>query len=79
MLSYRNSSLKIGGPTPKPVYNIPNPTGLKLLTSFRLGISHLNEHKFNRNVRDCVNPLCHYSLEVQSPSHFFCTVIISDI
>ena len=44
--SYRNSLLKIGRPTAKPSYNIPNPTGLKLLTRLRLRISHLHEHKF---------------------------------
>ena len=46
MLSYRNSLLKIGRPTAKPSYNIPKPTGLKLLTRLRLRISHLHEHKF---------------------------------
>ena len=39
-------------PTPKPVYNIHNPTGLKLLTRLTLGLSHLNEHSFNHNLRD---------------------------
>ena len=34
---------------------IHNPNGLKLLTRFRLGLSHLNEHKFNYNFKDCVN------------------------
>ena len=71
--SYRNSLLKIGWPTPKPVFNIHNATGLKLLTRLRLGLSHLNEHRFNYNSRDCVNPLCPCSLE--SSSHFFCTII----
>ena len=69
--SFRNFLLKIGRLTPKPVYNIHNPTGLKLLTMLRLGISHINEHRFNHNFRDCVNPLCPCSLEVQSSSHFF--------
>ena len=68
---FRNSLLKIGWHTPKPVYNIHNPTGLKLLTRLRLRLSHLNEHKFNHNFRDCVNPLCPCSLKVESSSHFF--------
>ena len=34
--SFRNSLLKIGRPAPKPVYNIHNPTGLKLLTRLKL-------------------------------------------
>ena len=66
MLSFRNALLKIGQPTPKPVYNILDPNGLKLLTRLRLGLSHLNEHKFNHNFKECVNPLCSCSLQVES-------------
>ena len=36
----------------------------------RLGLSHLNEHKFNHNFDDCVNPFCTCSLEPESTSHF---------
>ena len=36
LLTFRNSLLKIGRPVPKPVYNIHNPNGLKLLTRLRL-------------------------------------------
>ena len=71
IMSFRNSLLKTGQPTPKPVYIIHNPTGLKLLTRLRLELSHLNEHKFNHNFTDCVNPLLPCSLEVESSSHFF--------
>ena len=69
--SFENSLLKIGRPTAKPTYNIHNPTGLKFLTRFRLGLSHLNERKFKHNLQDCVNPLCSCSLEIESFSHFF--------
>ena len=37
----------------------------------RLGLSHLNEHKFKHNFQDCINPLCTYSLEFESLYHFF--------
>ena len=53
------------------VYNICYPNGLKLLTRLRLGLSHLNEHRFNHNFKNCINPLCTCSLEVKSTSHFF--------
>ena len=66
-LSFKNYLLKIGQPT----YNIHNPIGLKFLTRLRLGLSHLNEHKFKHNFQDCVNPLCSCSLEIESLSHFF--------
>ena len=61
----------MGRPTPKPIYYIHNPNGLKLLTRLRLRISYLNEHKFNHNFNECVNLLCSCSLEVQSAPHFF--------
>ena len=70
MLLFRNSLLKIDRPIPKLIYNIHNPRGLKLLT-LRLGMSHLNQDKFNHYFRDCVNPLCPCSLEIESCSYFF--------
>ena len=44
---------------------------LAKLTRLRLGLSHLNEHKFKHNFQDCINPLCTYSWEIESFSHFF--------
>ena len=54
-------------------YEIRNPTGLKLLAHLLawLGLSHLNDHKFNHNFRDCINPLCSCSLSVENNVHFF--------
>ena len=51
------------------VYNIHDPVGIKYLTRLRLGLSHLNEHKF-RNFQDCLNPLCSCSLEVEATNQF---------
>ena len=52
-------------------YGIHNPTGLKLLTRLWLGLSHLNNHKSNHNFKDCINPLCSRSLNVENNVHFF--------
>ena len=65
----QNSLVKIGRQVPKPTFNIHKPMGLKLLTCLRLGLSHLNEHRFNHNFEDCTNPLCLYSLEVEATAH----------
>ena len=70
MLSFRNALLMTGQLTSKPVCNTLHPNGLKLLTRLILGLSHLNEHKFNHNFKECVNPLCSCSLQVESVSHF---------
>ena len=37
---------------------ICNPYGIKLLTSVRLGLSPLNEHKFKHGFNDTINPIC---------------------
>ena len=58
-------------PTPKAVYTIHDTNDLKLLTRLRLRLSHLNECKFNHNFKECVNPLCSCSFEIESVSHCF--------
>ena len=70
-MTFQNALTKSGKPIPKPIYNVHNPVGLKLLTRLRLGLSHLNQLKFNHNFQDCSNPLCSCSLKVKSVSHFF--------
>ena len=70
-MTFRSALTKIGRPIPKRIYNVHNPVGLKLLTRLRLGLSHLNQHKFDHNFQDCLNPLCSCGLEVESVSHFF--------
>ena len=68
--TFRNTLLKLGRPIQCTIYSINNPVGLKLLTRLRLGLSHLNEHRFNHNLKNCINPLCSCSLEIESISHF---------
>ena len=54
-----------------PIYNIYDPLGICLLTRLRLGLSHLNKHRFNHNFNNCINPLCTCTLEIESTAHFF--------
>ena len=70
-LVFRKSLLNFIRPSPNAFYNVHNPTGLKFLTRLRLGLSHLNDHKFRHNFKDCINPLCSCSLELETTSHFF--------
>ena len=44
---------------------------MSLPARFRLGLSHLNEHRFNHNFQNFITPLCTCSLKVDSTSHFF--------
>ena len=68
---FTNSLLQIDRTVSKPKFNMHNPVRLKLLTRLRLRVSHLNENRFNHNFKDCINPHCSCSLEVESTSHFF--------
>ena len=52
------------------IYNIFDPKGLKFLTRLRLGLSHLNEHRFRHSFQDCLNPLCSCSLEIKNTLHY---------
>ena len=70
-LVFRNYLIKRIRPLAAPVYNIHNPLGLKLLTRPRLGLSHLNDHRFNHNSESGVNPFCNCSLEVESTTLFY--------
>ena len=68
---FRNHLLKIIRAVSNLVYNIQNYIGLKLLTRLRLGLSHLNEHRFNHNFQNCINPLRTCSIDVESTVQFF--------
>ena len=62
--------LKIVRPNQCSVYRIHNPIELKLLTRLRVGLSHLNKHRFNHNFQSCINPLCSCNLEIESTAQF---------
>ena len=70
--SFRVNLIKIIRPIPNSVFDIFNPLGLKLITRLQLGLSHLNEYRFNHhNFNDCINPLCTCSLDIESTVHYF--------
>ena len=58
-------------PVQQSIYSVFNPQGLKFLTRLRLGLNHLNEHRFRHNFKDCINPLYSCSLKVENTLHFF--------
>ena len=68
---FRQYLPKVIRPQPSATFNVFNFAGLRLLLRLRLGLSHLNEDRFNHNFQNCINPLCTCSLEVESTSHFF--------
>ena len=72
---FRMSLLNQIWPSVTNIFNLRDAKGLKPLTRLHLGLSHLNEHRFNHNCLCCVNPLCSCSLAIESMIHFFCIAI----
>ena len=58
-------------PSPNSIFDIYNPYGIKLLTRLRLGLSHLNEHKFKHGFNDTTNPICICEGDIESINSFF--------
>ena len=56
----------------KTIWPIPNSVfGIKLITRLWLGLSNLNEHRFNHNFNDCINSVCTCNLDIESTLHYF--------
>ena len=55
---YKKRILAFIRPSTKSVFHCHNPTGLKLITRLRLGLSHLRSHKFKHSFQDTLNPTC---------------------
>ena len=66
---FKSRSLSSICPVQTNIYNIFDLKGLTFLTRLRLGLSHLNEHRFRHDFHDCLNTLCSCSLEINDTSH----------
>ena len=69
-LSLKNVILKLGWLVPNSYFKIHKPVELKLLL-LRVELSHLNEHIFEHNFSNCINPLCSSKLQVELTTYFF--------
>ena len=68
---FKKRFLKLNRPSPNSIFDIYNPYGTKLLNRLRLGLSHLNEHKFKQGFYDTINPICICGGDIESINHFF--------
>ena len=53
------------------LFSIQDTVGFKLLTRLRLQFSHLNEHKFRHNCKECVSPMYDCGAETEIITYFF--------
>ena len=58
-------------PLPNSIFYTCNPYGINILTRLRLGLSHLNEHKFKHNFNDIINPIFICRGDTESIKNFF--------
>ena len=56
----------ITGKKKNSLFSTHNPVGVKLFTSLRLQLSHLNEHKFRHGFEDTISPMCSCNAEIES-------------
>ena len=67
---FKSRLLSFIRPNQSNIFNIFDPIGLKLPTRLRLGLSHLNEHRFCHTFEDFLNPLCSCSLKIEDNTHY---------
>ena len=78
----KTNILKFIRPCPNSVDNCHNPKGLKFTIRFRLGLSHLREHKIKYSFQDTIKPLCNCDVNIESTEHFLlhckiCIILIT--
>ena len=52
------------------LYNLHNPSELKLLIRLRLELSHLRADKLGHNFSDCLDELCICRTNIETKNHF---------
>ena len=68
--AFKRNILKFIRLGPDKVCNVHNPTGLKLLTRTRPGLSNLRACKFSHNFSYCLDELCICRTNIESTNHF---------
>ena len=67
---FKSRLLSFIRPVQTNIYNIFDPEGLTFLLRLRLGFSHLNEHRYQHNFQNCLNPLRSSRLEIEDTWHY---------
>ena len=69
---FKKNLLNFIRPSANSIFNIHNPYTIKLLTRFRLGLSHLRDHKFRHCFQDTLNTWCGYDTEITKNFFLHC-------
>ena len=57
-------------PSESGIFLCNNPNEIQLLTRLRLGLSHLQDIKFNHNFQDTLNPICNCGEDIETSCHY---------
>ena len=63
--------MKFIRPSPNKFFQYHNPKGIKLVTILKLGLTHLQEHKFKHSFQDTLNPICSCGFDIEITYHYF--------
>ena len=67
---FKKSLLKFIRPSGSSVFNSHNLRGVKLLTSSRLGLSHLSKHKFKHGFQNTLHSIYSCGNDIETSTHF---------
>ena len=79
-IPFKTALTQIIRPSGKSTFNIHHPTGLRLLTQLRLGLSDLSAHKYLHNFVDSNDPSCRICFDgIEDTTHFLleCKAFVS--
>ena len=66
LTSFKSKVLKFILPPVNTIFLCNNPKGIQLLTWLRLGLNHLQEHKFKPNFQDTLIPICNCGEDIET-------------
>ena len=75
---FKSRILKFIRPNPNNIFNCHNPKAIKYLSSIRLGLSHLREHKFKHGFQETLTPICACGSDIETPCHYLTSCPIFD-
>ena len=70
LISFKSKVLKFIRPSKNSNFLCNNLKRTQLITTLRLGLSHLRDHKFKHNFQDTLNPICECGEDIETSYHY---------
>ena len=72
---FKKTRLNFIRPSGSTVFNCHNPKGFKLLSTLRLGLTHLREHNFKHSFQDSLNHISSYANDIETSDQRYCSFL----